>query len=98
MLSYSVRHLLLAQNDSSLSNILALSVPDEGYSSNVSCAINLIFLRFYYYHWVDTSASGLLVTEGIIHPVVSVSALNMVYYYMYVFITITELIPLLVDY
>jgi len=75
MLSYSVRHLLLAQNDSSLSNILALSVADEGYSRNVSCAINLIFLRFYYCHWVDTSADGLLVTAGIIHPVVSVSAL-----------------------
>jgi len=25
-----------------LSNILALSVPDEGYSRNVSCALNLI--------------------------------------------------------
>jgi len=26
-----------------------------------------------YYHWVDTSVGGLLVPEGIIHPVVSVS-------------------------
>jgi hypothetical protein len=25
------------------------------------------------YHWVDTSAGGLLVPEGIIHPVVNVS-------------------------
>jgi len=25
-----------------LSNILALSVPDEGYSGNVSCALNLL--------------------------------------------------------
>ena len=25
----------------------------------------------YYYHWVDASAGGLLVTDGIIHPVVS---------------------------
>jgi hypothetical protein len=33
-------------------------------------------LRFYYYHWVDTSAGGLLVLEGIIRPVVSASALT----------------------
>ena len=37
-----------------------------------------------FYHWVDTSTGGLLVLEGIIHPVVSVS--------------ITGSIPLLVDY
>ena len=36
-----------------------------------------------FYHWVDTSKGGLLVLEGIIHPVVSVS--------------ITGSIPLLVD-
>jgi hypothetical protein len=29
-----------------------------------------------YYHWVDTSANGLLVSEGIILPVVSVQALT----------------------
>jgi len=32
------------------------------------------YLGLYYYHWVDTSAGGLLVPEGIIHRVVSVSA------------------------
>ena len=37
-----------------------------------------------FYHWVDTSTGGLLVLEGIIHPVVSVS--------------ITVSIPLLVNY
>ena len=37
-----------------------------------------------FYHWVDTSVGGLLVPEGIIHPVVRVS--------------ITGSIPLLVDY
>ena len=37
-----------------------------------------------FYHWVDTSTGGLLVLEGIIHPVVSVS--------------ISRSIPLLVDY
>ena len=37
-----------------------------------------------FYHWVDTSTGGLLVLEGIIHPVVSVS--------------ITGSIPLMVDY
>ena len=30
----------------------------------------------YYYHWVQTSAGGLLVPEGDIRPVVSVSALT----------------------
>ena len=29
---------------------------------------------FHSYHWVDTSAGGLLVSEGIIRPVVSISA------------------------
>ena len=50
-----------------------------------------ISLRGYYppssqcfYHWVDASPGGLLVSEGIIHPVVSVS--------------ITVSMPLLVDY
>ena len=37
-----------------------------------------------FYHWVNTTVGGLLVTDGIIHPVVSVS--------------ITGSIPLLVDY
>ena len=37
-----------------------------------------------FYHWADTSTGGILVLEGIIHPVVSVS--------------ITVSIPLLVDY
>jgi hypothetical protein len=46
---------------------------------------------FYYYHWVDTSTSGLLVLEDIIRPVVNASALAC-------FITITGSIPLLVDY
>ena len=33
-------------------------------------------------HWVDTSAGGLLVPEGIVHPVVSVSALTWLIKYM----------------
>jgi hypothetical protein len=33
-------------------------------------------LHLYYYHWVDTSAGGLIVPESIIRPVVSVSALT----------------------
>jgi hypothetical protein len=45
----------------------------------------------YYYHWVDTSASGLLFPEDIIRPVVNASALACC-------ITITGSIPLLVDY
>jgi hypothetical protein len=42
------------------------------------------YLRFYYHYWLDNSAGGLLVPEGIIHLVVSVS--------------ITGSITLLVDY
>ena len=44
-------------------------------SKNALCARSLIS-TFYYHHWVDTSAGGLLVLEGIIPPVVSVSALT----------------------
>ena len=42
------------------------------------CEIRTLFwyLRFYYYHWVDTSAGGLLVPEAITRPVVSASALT----------------------
>jgi len=45
----------------------------------------LIYLRFYYYHWVDTSVVGLLVPEGtsIIRPVVSASALTWFIRYIY---------------
>jgi hypothetical protein len=38
------------------------------------------YLRFYFYHWVDTSADGLLVPEGIICPVVSASELTSIYF------------------
>jgi aryl-alcohol dehydrogenase-like predicted oxidoreductase len=36
-------------------------------------ALQIRYLRFYYYHWVDTSAGGLLDPDGIIRPVVSAS-------------------------
>ena len=39
--------------------------------------------RLYYYHWVDTSAGGLLVLEGTIHPVVSASELTWFIRYIY---------------
>ena len=45
----------------------------------------------YYYHWVDTSAGGLLFPEDIIRPVVNASALACC-------ITSTGSIPLVVDY
>jgi hypothetical protein len=32
-------------------------------------------LRFYYYHWADTSADGPIISVGIIHLVVDASAL-----------------------
>jgi hypothetical protein len=41
------------------------------------------YLRFYHYHWVDTSASELLVTEGIIRPVTSASAMTLFIIYTY---------------
>ena len=36
-----------------------------------------------YYHWIDTSAGGLLIPEGIIRPVVSASALAWFIGYIY---------------
>ena len=53
-----------------------LIAPDESYSRNSSCLLNLIDLRSYYYNWVNTFADGLLVPEGVIRPVVSVSTLS----------------------
>ena len=46
--------------------------------------LHVVFSSQCFHHWVDTSAAGLLVPECILCPVVSVS--------------ITGLIPLLVDY
>jgi hypothetical protein len=47
------------------------------YSLLILIGFLLIYdLRFYYYHWVDTSAGVLLVPEGIIRTVVSASALT----------------------
>ena len=40
------------------------------------CAHLIWYLRFYYYHWVDTFVGELLVPEGNIRPVVSASALR----------------------
>ena len=47
----------------------------EFLSRNALCAPNLIS-TFYYYHWINTYAGGLLVPAAIIRPVVSVSALT----------------------
>jgi hypothetical protein len=67
---------LTSERKNWLSNILALSVPDKGYSRNVPCALNLIS-TFYYNRWADTSAGRLLVpAECIMWPVISVSALT----------------------
>jgi hypothetical protein len=41
------------------------------------------YLRFYYYHWFDTSAGGLLIPGGITRPVDSVSALIWFIRYVY---------------
>ena len=106
------------------------SVPDEGYSRNISCALHwistfllislcrylcwwtisprgyhppsslclgtdMVYLCCYYYHGVDTSVGEVLVSEGIIRPVVCAWELT---WYIYVFITTTVSIPLLVKY
>ena len=53
-----------------LSNLLGLMIHE-------ACRSHFIgHLHLYYYHWVDTSAGGLIVPESIIRPVVSVSALT----------------------
>ena len=41
------------------------------------------YIRFYYYNWVDTSAGGLIVSDGIIHPVISAPALAWFIRYIY---------------
>jgi hypothetical protein len=40
-------------------------------------------ILYNYYHWIDTSADGLLVPEGIIRPVISASALTCLIRYIY---------------
>jgi len=46
------------------------------YSHNVQFEHMSCALYFDIYHWVDTSAGGLLVPEGITLPVVGVSAMT----------------------
>jgi hypothetical protein len=53
-----------------------------GYSRNALCALNLISM-FFYYHCVDTSAGWLLVSEGIIRPVVGATARTWSIRYIY---------------
>jgi len=37
-----------------------------------TCRVHLIrYLRIYYYHWIQTSAGRLLVSEGFIRPIVT---------------------------
>ena len=52
-------------------NELGASNMYEDYSRNASCALRISTL--YYYHWIYASVAGIVVTGGIIHPVVSVS-------------------------
>ena len=51
-------------------NLLTMGVPDIPETHRAHC---IRFLRFYYYHLVDTSADGLL---SIARPVISSSALT----------------------
>ena len=65
-----------------LSSLSNFSVPDEDYSINVRVHY-IWYLRLYYYHCVDTSADGLLVTDGVILPVGSASVLTLFIGYTY---------------
>jgi hypothetical protein len=47
-------------------NILIMPLSDEDYSRKTGRAQYIEYLLFYYYHWTDTSAGGLLVTGDII--------------------------------
>jgi hypothetical protein len=76
-----------------------LSVPDEGYSERTwwrlfwsylmkvipetRGAHSIWYLRCYNFHWIDASTGGLLVPEGLIHPIVSASA--MIWFIRYIF-------------
>jgi len=44
---------------------------------------HVVRIKFDNYHWVDTSAGGLLVPEGIILPVVNISVLTWLIRYIY---------------
>ena len=68
----------------------------------------IIYLRFYYYHWVDITAGGLLVPKGIVCPVVVLLSLGRYHCWWTISsqgyrlpssgVTITGSISLLVDY
>ena len=59
----------------------SLDVPDDGYSRNMSCALNYRCIStFYYYHQVDTSTVGVVVVpESNICQIFSVFGNDMVY-------------------
>jgi hypothetical protein len=46
-------------------------------------AHSIWYLRFHYDDWVDISACGVLIPEGITHPVVSASVLTWFISYIY---------------
>jgi hypothetical protein len=54
----------------SVPNLLIISLPDEGYPRNKPCA-QYELSTFYYYHFDNTSAGGLVVPEDIIRSEVS---------------------------
>jgi hypothetical protein len=69
LLSYFCLRFLCFVFVSWLSNLSILSVPDEGYSRNALCTLN-VMSTLYYYHWVDTTGVELLVPEDITRPIV----------------------------
>jgi hypothetical protein len=60
-------------------------IPSE--INSPSAEIRYLHYFYYYYHWVDTSADGLLISEGIIHPVDRASVvarfIRYLHYYYY---------------
>lgn len=57
-----------------------LSVPDDDYSRNTSCALNRYIYILHYYHWGNISSGGPLVSGGIVAIVIGAFGTCMVYW------------------
>jgi hypothetical protein len=60
-------------------------MPSETNSLPAEAVLTLCIIFLRVYHWLDTSAGRLLVPEGIIRPVVSVSVLTLCIIYLRVY-------------
>ena len=67
-----MKPLLVSESHSTMANVLFIG---DRYTNKI-CLTWIRYLRLYYYHCFDTSASGLLVIDGFLLPVVSVTSLT----------------------